>query len=68
VFWAFLLGVLPITLVYLGGLEPLKSAVTLVSVPLYAVIVVLTLSMWKSIKQAEKDKARSSDASLSEVS
>jgi BCCT family betaine/carnitine transporter len=68
VFWAFLLGVLPITLVYLGGLEPLKSAVTLVSVPLYAVIVLLTLSMWKSIKQAEKDKARSSDASLSEVS
>ena len=56
-FWAFLLGVLPITLVYLGGLEPLKSAVTLVSVPLYAVIVLLTLSMWKSIKQAEKDQA-----------
>ena len=57
VFWAFLLGVLPITLVYLGGLDPLKSAVTLVSVPLYAVIVLLTLSMWKSIKQAEKDQA-----------
>jgi BCCT family betaine/carnitine transporter len=54
VFWAFLLGILPITLVYLGGLEPLKSAVTLVSVPLYAVIVLLTLSMWKSIKLAEK--------------
>jgi len=57
VFWAFLLGVLPITLVYLGGLDPLKSAVTLVSVPLYAVIVLLTLSMWKSIKQTEKDQA-----------
>ncbi|GIS21114.1 MAG: hypothetical protein CM15mP120_30300 [Pseudomonadota bacterium] len=38
VFWAFLLGLLPITLVYLGGLKPLQSAVTLVSVPLFAVI------------------------------
>ena len=43
VFWAFLLGLLPITLVYLGGLKPLQSAVTLVSVPLFAVIVLLTL-------------------------
>ena len=57
-----MLGVLPITLVYLGGLEPLKSAVTLISVPLYAVIVLLTLSMWKSIKQAEKVKAEALSA------
>lgn len=50
VFWAFLLGLLPITLVYLGGLKPLQSAVTLVSVPLFAVIVLLTLSLYKSLR------------------
>ena len=51
VFWAFLLGLLPITLVYLGGLKPLQSAVTLVSVPLFAVIVLLTLSLFKSLRE-----------------
>ena len=50
VFWAFLLGLLPITLVYLGGLKPLQSAVTLVSVPLFAVIVLLTVSLYKSLR------------------
>ena len=50
VFWAFLLGLLPITLVYLGGLKPLQSAVTLVSVPLFAVIVLLTASLYKSLR------------------
>jgi choline-glycine betaine transporter len=34
----------------LGGLKPLQSAVTLVSVPLFAVIVLLTLSLYKSLR------------------
>jgi BCCT family betaine/carnitine transporter len=54
VFWAFLLGLLPITLVYMGGLKPLQSAVTLASVPLYAVTVILTISLWRSIHAAEQ--------------
>ena len=49
VFWAFLLGLLPITLIYLGGLRPLQSAVVLASVPLYGVMILLSLSLWKSI-------------------
>jgi BCCT family betaine/carnitine transporter len=46
VFWAFLLGLLPITLIYVGGLRPLQSAVTLASVPLLLVIVLLVWAMW----------------------
>lgn len=57
VFWAFLLGLLPITLVYMGGLKPLQSAVTLASVPLYVVTVILTISLWRSINAAEASKA-----------
>ena len=53
VFWAFLLGLLPITLVYMGGLKPLQSAVTLASVPLFMVTVMLTISLWRSIHAAE---------------
>ena len=57
VFWAFLLGLLPITLVYMGGLRPLQSAVTLASVPLYLVTVLMTLSLWRSIHAAEAAQA-----------
>ena len=57
VFWAFLLGLLPITLVYMGGLRPLQSAVTLASVPLYLVTVLMTLSLWRSIHAAEAVQA-----------
>ncbi len=53
VFWAFLLGLLPITLVYMGGLKPLQSAVTLASVPLYLVTATMTIGLWRSIKSAE---------------
>jgi BCCT family betaine/carnitine transporter len=59
VFWAFLLGLLPITLVYMGGLRPLQSAVTLASVPLYLVTVLMTLSLWRSIHAAEAAQATS---------
>jgi BCCT family betaine/carnitine transporter len=66
VFWAFLLGLLPITLVYMGGLKPLQSAVTLASVPLYAVTVILTISLWRSIHAAEQ--ASSGNEAVSEAS
>ena len=66
VFWAFLLGLLPITLVYMGGLKPLQSAVTLASVPLYVVTVILTISLWRSIHAAEQ--ASSGNEAVSEAS
>jgi choline-glycine betaine transporter len=60
------LGLLPITLVYMGGLKPLQSAVTLASVPLYAVTVILTISLWRSIHAAEQ--ASSGNEVVSEAS
>jgi choline-glycine betaine transporter len=54
---------LPITLVYMGGLKPLQSAVTLASVPLFMVTVVLTISLWRSIHAAEAARAVSGDLS-----
>ncbi len=54
VFWAFLLGVLPISLIYVGGLKPLQSAVTLTSVPLFFVTILLAMSIWKSLREADE--------------
>lgn len=42
-FWACLVGILPITLIYMGGLKPLQSAVTLASVPL---LVIFAMMVW----------------------
>ena len=50
VFWAFLLGLLPISLIYVGGLKPLQSAVTLASVPLFFVAIIMTISLLKGLR------------------
>ncbi len=49
IFWAVLLGALPITLIGMGGLRPLQSAVTLASVPLLVILVVLVWSLHKNL-------------------
>lgn len=49
VFWACLLGLLPITLIFMGGLRPLQSAVTVASVPLLVILVVMTWVLWRNI-------------------
>jgi BCCT family betaine/carnitine transporter len=51
VFWAFLLGLLPISLIYVGGLRPLQSAVTLASVPLLLVLVVISWGMLINLRR-----------------
>ncbi len=51
VFWAFSLGLLPITLIQIGGLRPLQSAVVAVSVPLLVVIALMTAGLWKSLQE-----------------
>ncbi len=49
VFWACLLGFLPITLIYMGGLRPLQSAVTLASVPLLIIFVLMSWVLWRTL-------------------
>ena len=49
VFWAFALGGLPISLVYVGGLVSLRSAVVLTSVPLLAVFALLGTALVKGL-------------------
>lgn len=53
VFWALALGLLPITLIQIGGLRPLQSAVVAVSVPLLLVVALMTAGLWKSLHADE---------------
>lgn len=53
VFWAITLGLLPITLIQIGGLRPLQSAVVVVSVPLLVVVGIMTVGLWKSLHEDE---------------
>jgi len=50
-FWAFFLGILPITLIYLGGLRSLQSAMVIISVPLLVVLIVLTAALFRGLNQ-----------------
>ena len=52
VFWAFALGALPIALVYLDGLEPVKTAAVVASLPLLVVYVLLAWSLMRMLGQA----------------
>ena len=52
-FWAFFLGILPITLIYLGGLRSLQSAMVIVSVPLLIVLVILTVALFRNLRLTE---------------
>ncbi len=55
VFWAVALGLLPITLIQIGGLRPLQSAVVAVSVPLLVVVALMTAGLWKSLHEDEAE-------------
>ena len=50
VFWAFALAVLPITLLIVGGLRAIQSAVLVVSLPLLAIGVAMTVSLFRSLR------------------
>ena len=50
-FWAFFLGILPITLIYLGGLRSLQSAMVIISVPLLIVLMILTAALFKGLRR-----------------
>ena len=51
VFWAFALAVLPITLLIVGGLRAIQSAVLVVSLPLLVIGVAMTVSLWRSLRE-----------------
>ena len=51
VFWAFALAVLPIALMFLGGLDAIKSSVLVVSLPLLAIGVGMIVSLFRSLRE-----------------
>ena len=51
VFWAFAIGGLPISLIYVGGLTSLQSAVVVTSVPLLLVFVLLAMALMRGLRQ-----------------
>jgi len=53
VFWAFMLAVLPLTLMFLGGLKTIQSATLIVSLPLVLVGVFMAVSL---VKQLQADQ------------
>jgi BCCT family betaine/carnitine transporter len=49
VFWAFALGLMPVTLMFIGGLKVLQVTLLIVSLPILAVCVVAAISLVKSL-------------------
>ena len=54
VFWAFALAVMPLTLMFVGGLKVVQSATLVVSLPLIGVGVLMSVSL---VKQLRADQA-----------
>jgi len=53
VFWSMALAVLPITLMFIGGLQIIQSAVLVVSLPILVIGVLMVISLLKSLKSVE---------------
>jgi BCCT family betaine/carnitine transporter len=53
VFWAFALGVLPVMLMFVGGLKAIQSVVLVVSLPVLVIGVAMTVSLFKSLRHRE---------------
>ena len=51
-FWAGALGVLPITLLFLGGLKTLQTMSIVVSLPLIFIFILMAISLMRSLHQA----------------
>jgi BCCT family betaine/carnitine transporter len=50
VFWAFALGLMPVTLMFIGGLKVLQVTLLVVSLPILAVCVLAAVSLVKSLR------------------
>lgn len=53
VFWAFMLIVLPITLMYMDDLTAVKNASIIASLPLLVIFVLITIALFKELKEDE---------------
>ena len=51
VFWAFALAVLPLALMFLGGLDAIKSSVLVVSLPLLVIGVAMIVSLFRTLRE-----------------
>ena len=51
VFWAFALGLLPITLMFIGGLKVMQVVLLIVSLPILIVGVVMCVALVRSLKE-----------------
>jgi BCCT family betaine/carnitine transporter len=49
-FWAFTLVILPLSLIYVGGLESLKLAVLISALPLVFVYIMMAVSLFLSLR------------------
>jgi BCCT family betaine/carnitine transporter len=49
VFWAFALGLLPVTFMFIGGIKVLQTTLLVVSLPILVVGVVMSVSLMKSL-------------------
>jgi hypothetical protein len=50
---AFALGVLPVMLMFVGGLKAIQSVVLVVSLPVLVIGVAMTVSLFKSLRHRE---------------
>ncbi len=51
VFWAFALGLLPVTFMFIGGIKVLQTTLLVVSLPILVVGVVMSVSLVKSLNE-----------------
>lgn len=60
VFWALALGLLPAALLFIGGIRVLQTTLLVVSLPLLAVLVLMSVALVKSLR-ADRAHAQESD-------
>ena len=53
VFWAFILGLLPLFMMFVGGLDIIRSGVLVASLPMLAVSVAIVFALMKSLREHE---------------
>ena len=56
VFWAIILGAVAVTMMYLGGLEPLQSMAVMTAFPMIIVFTIMTISFRRWLIEDEADK------------
>ena len=54
-FWAFALVLLPVGLIYVGGLDSLKTAVLISALPLVVVFIIMAVALVRSLREDHSD-------------